>query len=321
MKLVVLDGETLALERDEWSALAGLGEVVWFEHTPHEPTTIVEHCAGADVVLTNKVPFSRDVLRQLPDLKLISILATGFNIIDLNAAADQGITVCNVPAYSTDAVAQHTLALILHATNHVALHAESVRAGDWIGRRQFWYYKAVPVELCELTIGLIGFGSIGRRVGEILQPLGPRILAHQRTPRDAPDWPRFAFASQEEILRQADIVSLHCPLTPETKQMIDGEAIARMRPGARLVNTARGGLVDEEALAENLRSGHLGGAWLDVVEEEPMQADNPLRTAPRCFITPHIAWASLRARRRLLQETIDNIAAFQKGSPRNAVSP
>lgn len=319
MRLVVLDAETLRFGDDAWEAVNKLGELELHGAT-FTPEETVARCAGATVAMTNKVPFTRETIEALPDLKCISTLATGYNIIDLAAARERGIVVCNVPAYSTDSVAQHVLAMALHWTNGVAVHADSVRAGDWIRSKHFSYMLQPIREFGDLTIGIVGFGDIGRRFGEIAHLLGGTVLASMRRPRNAPAWERFAFAPTEEIFARADIVSLHCPLTPENARMVNAKLLRTMKPDALLINTARGGLVDEEALAEALEAEIIGGAALDVVDGEPMSPDNPLRRAKNCWINPHIAWASARARHRLIAETAGNIAAFLRGKPRNVVS-
>lgn len=319
MRIVVLDSGTLGFSESEWSGISSMGELVMFEHTFPDQKLIHERCRDADVVLTNKVPLDRGTIESLPSLKLIGVLATGYNIIDVEAARSKSVTVCNVPAYGTNSVAQHTVALILELTNHVGLHADSVAKGDWIRSTHFSYMKRPIRELSDMTVGLIGFGDIGRRVGEILHCLGASILASMRTPRDAPDWERFEFASNEEIFSRADIISLHCPLTSENGGLIGRESIGKMKSDAIIINTARGGLVNEPDLLEALNSGRIGGAGLDVVSSEPMKENNPLLGAKNCWITPHNAWASTRARRRLLAETAGNLRAFVAGSPRNRV--
>lgn len=320
MKIVVLDAATLCFPREAWAEVESLGELAWFENTPHAATEeIVERCRGAAVVLSNKVPLPRAVLEALPDLRLISVLATGYNIVDLAAARERGVTVCNVSGYSTDGVAQHTVAMILHACSYLGRYPDAVREGAWVRSKLFFHLPWTPRELSELTIGIVGFGVIGRRVGELLAPFGPRILASQRTPRHPPDWPGFAFASVEQILAEADVVTLHCPQTAETTGLINAASLGTMKRDAWLINTGRGGLVDEAALAAALAAGQIAGAWLDVVAVEPMTADNPLRTAPNCYLTPHVAWATEPARRRLLAGTIGNIRGFLAGSPQNVV--
>lgn len=319
MKMVVLDAETLFFDEAAWAEVRSYGELLLHEATMTIEDTI-KRCAGAEVAITNKVPFTREVFAALPKLKLITVLATGYNVIDLEAAREHGVTVCNVPAYSTDSVAQHVLALLLHTTNSVALHAESVRRGDWVENRQFTYMLKPVVELSDLTFGIVGFGDIGRRVGEVVHLLGASVVASMRTPRNPPPWENFRFASTEEIFATADVISLHCPLTAENKGMVNAGLLRTMKPNAILLNTARGGLIVEEDLADALNNGVLAGAGLDVISAEPMPETNPLRTAANCWITPHIAWASERARRRLLRETARNIGEFLAGAPRNVVS-
>lgn len=319
MRIVGLDAETLFFEESAWGEISALGELTNFGATFSEADTI-ERCAGAKVALTNKVPFTRKVIEALPELSCISVLATGYNIIDLEVAREHGVTVCNVPAYSTESVAQHSLSLLLHVTNSISLHADSVRAGRWVESRQFTYMLRPVVELSDLTVGIIGFGDIGRAFGNLVNTLGGRVMAAMRRPRNAPDWDGFEFASIEKIFAEADVISLHCPLTPETEGLVNRARLQTMKPSAVLLNTARGGLVVEADLAAALAAGEIAGAGLDVISAEPMTAENPLREAPNCWITPHIAWASERARRRLLRETAANIAAFQQGAPRNVVS-
>lgn len=320
MRITVLDADTLGLDAEAWSALAELGELTLHPATGHGYHDVLVHVGEADVVLTNKVPLRAEVFAALDRLKLVSVLATGYNIIDLAAAQSRGVTVCNVPAYSSASVAQHTVALILELCNHCGLHSTSVHAGDWTRSEHFCYWLKPVVELTGLTVGLMGFGDIGRRTGAILHAMGARIQACVRTPRDAPDWEGFRWVGQDELFATSDIVSLHCPQSPETEGLVDAERIAGMRTGAMLVNTARGGLVDESALAAALRRGQLSGAALDVVSAEPMAADNPLIGAPNCILTPHIAWSSEPSRRRLLDVTVGNIRAFLGDSPQNVVS-
>jgi len=320
MKIAVLDAATLDFPDEAWAAFRTVGEVVLHPLTPSDPAAIRAHCAGAQIVLTNKVPLDAATIAALPDLRLIGVLATGYNIIDAKAARARGVPVCNAPAYSTTAVAQHVVAMILEWTNHVALHDESVHAGDWVRSPRFSYWKTPLRELTGRTVGLIGFGSIGARVGNVVHALGANVLAHSRRRQGAPDWQPFAWAEVEEIFERADIVSLHCPQTPENTRFVNAALLARMKPDALFVNTARGGLVDEAALAAALRAGRPGAAALDVVSQEPMRADCPLLGVPNCLITPHLAWASEEARRRLLEMVLANIKAFLDGHPLNVVN-
>ena len=309
-KLVALDSETLDLPDTAWAPLEAFGTLERHPHTPRDEEIIVERCAGASVVLSNKVPLMEPVLRPPPELKLVCVLATGTNNVDLAAAESLGIAVRNVPAYSTQSVAQHAVAMMLERTNRVAHYSASVHSGEWKGSRQFCYWHHPIPELAGRTAGIIGFGQIGRATANILQALGMRILAFARTPRDAPDWEGFAFKSIGEIFAESDVISLHCPLTDENAGFVDAKLLATCKPGAILINTARGPLINEKDLREALESGRLGAAALDVLAEEPMAADCPLMGAPNCLITPHHAWASVEARERLMAITIENVRSF-----------
>jgi len=320
MKIAVLDAATLDFPDAAWAALGVFGDLTLHALTPNDRAAILQHCAGAQVILTNKVPLDATTLAALPDLRLISVLATGFNIIDARAARAQGVAVCNAPGYSTTAVAQHTLALMLEWSNQVALHQQSVQAGEWIRSPRFSYWKTPLRELAGRTVGLIGYGEIGSRVGDIVHALGANVLAHSRRRQRTPAWQPFAWAEISEIFERADIVSLHCPQTPENTRFVNVALLARMKPDALFVNTSRGGLVDEAALAAALRAGRPGAAALDVVTQEPMRADCPLLGLPNCMITPHLAWASEEARRRLLDISAANVRAFLAGSPQNLVN-
>ncbi len=320
MKIVVLDAATLDFPDDVWAGFRALGELVLHPLTSSDPAVIRQNCAGAQVVLTNKVPLDAATLAALPDLQLIAVLATGFNIIDAKAARARHVTVCNVPGYSTASVAQHAVALMLEWSNQVALHDQSVRAGDWVRSSRFSYWKTTLRELDGRTVGLIGFGAIGARVGAIAHALGAKVLAHSRRRANAPAWEPFAWADIGEIFERADIVSLHCPQTPENTRFVNAALLARMKPDALLVNTSRGGLVDEAALAAALRVGRPGAAALDVVTTEPMRADCPLLGLPNCVMTPHLAWASEESRRRLLAVSLANVRAFFGGAPINVVN-
>ncbi|HXQ24655.1 MAG TPA: D-2-hydroxyacid dehydrogenase [Candidatus Acidoferrales bacterium] len=307
MRIVVLDGYTLNPGDNPWDEVARLGELTVYERTPTEH--IVPRARDADVILTNKTPLTAATLAQLPALRFISVLATGYNIVDTEAARRRGIPVSNVPEYGTDSVAQHVFALLLELCHHVGLHDSAVKSGEWTRSPDFCFWKSPPLELAGLTMGIIGFGRIGRRVGALAQALGMRVVTAGRGMADF--W---------KVFSAADVVSLHCPLTSENAGFVNRELLQRMKPSAFFVNTARGGLVDERALAEALNAGVLAGAAVDVVAVEPMRADNPLLTARNCVITPHIAWASLAARRRLMATTVQNVAAFLAGQPINVVN-
>ena len=308
MKIAVLDAATLDFPDDAWAGFRSLGEVVLHPLTSSDPAAILAHCAGAQVVLTNKVPLAAATLAALPELKFIGVLATGYNIIDGKAARAQGITVCNAPGYSTPAAVQHTVALMLEWTNQVALHNRSVHAGEWVRSPKFSYWKTPLHELAGRTVGLIGFGAIGAGVGAVAHALGAQV------------WQPFAWAGIEEIFEKADIVSLHCPQSPENTRFVNAALLARMKPDSLFINTARGGLVDEPALAAALCAGRPGYAALDVITQEPMREDCPLLGLPNCLITPHLAWASEEARRRLLAIVLANVKAYLAGQPQNVVN-
>ncbi len=316
MRIVVLDGYTLNPGDNPWDPIAELGELVVYDRTPVH--LVVERARGAEILLTNKTPLISSSLAQLPDLRFIGVLATGYDVVDVQAARVRGVVVANVPEYSTSSVAQHTFALLLELCHRVGVHDQAVHGGCWAACPDFSFWLQAPVELQDMKLGIVGFGRIGRRVAQIGSALGMHVLAtgpHQ--PSDLPT--SVQWVTLADLFRQADVVSLHCPLTPANERFVNAALIALMKPGAFLINTARGRLIDEGALADALRSGRLAGAAVDVVSEEPIRKDNPLLTAPNCIITPHMAWASLAARRRLMQATAENIRAFLRGAPVNVV--
>jgi glycerate dehydrogenase len=316
MKIAVLDGYTLNPGDLDWSGLRALGDCEIHDRTP--PDRVLERARGAGALLTNKVVLGRNHFEALPDLRYIGVLATGTNVVDLAAARERGIMVTNVPAYSTDSVAQLVFALLLHLTHRVGDHAASVRAGDWSRCRDFCYRLDPLAELSGWTMGLVGFGRIGRAVARIAQAFGMRVTVHtRRPPQDAAG---CEFLPLDDLFRTADVVSLHCPLTPETERLVDRRRLDLMKPGAILLNTGRGPLLDEAAVAEALNSGRLGGAGLDVLSSEPPAEDNPLLTAPNCVITPHIGWGTLAARVRLLDIASGNLRAFLAGTPCHVVN-
>jgi len=315
-RIVVLDGYTLNPGDNPWDDLARLGDLEIYDRSP--PDTVVERARGAEIVLTNKTPLDASVLAQLPDLRLIGVLATGYNIVDTVAAAARGIVVSHVPEYGTDSVAQHVFALLLELCQHTGGHARAVRDGAWLSAPDFCFWQAPIVELAGLTFGIVGMGRIGRRVATLAQAFGMHVLVTGSARREVPDG--ITWGSIDEVFSQADVVSLHCPLTPANHGFVDRTLLRRMKPTGYLINTARGPLVVEADLAVALRAGWLAGAGLDVVSVEPMRADNPLRGAPNCVITPHIAWASLAARRRLMQTTVRNVEAFLAGQPIHVVN-
>jgi len=317
MKIVVLDGHTLNPGDNPWDDVAKLGELVVHERS--EAGQIVERARGAKVVLTNKTPISAETLGQLPELGFISVLATGYNIVDVAAARKRGISVSNVPVYGTDSVAQYSFALLLELCHHVGLHSREVMAGAWGRSADFCFWRTPLVELAGLTMGIVGFGRIGRRVGELAHAFGMKVLAHDAVRGETPGYP-VRWVERDELFATADVVSLHCPLTAENPGMVNAALLAKMKRTAFLINTARGPLVNEADLAAALNAGTIAGAAVDVVSREPIAKDNPLLGATHCIITPHIAWATLSARRRLMETTAQNVAAYLAGHPIHVVN-
>ena len=317
MKIVILDAYAANPGDLSWDEFAALGELTVYDRTAQEYAAA--RIGDAEVVFINKVRLTDDIFAACPNLKLVSILATGYNIVDLAAAKRRGITVCNVPGYSTRAVVQMTFALLLEICQQVGLHSGAVHTGQWQSCPDFCFWDRPLIELDGKTMGIVGYGAIGSAVGTVAQALGMKLLVTARHEKPVPEGARFV--SLPELLAQSDVVSLHCPQTPENARMIDAGALAQMKDGAILLNTARGGLLDEQAVADALRSGKLLAAGMDVVSAEPIRADNPLLTAPNCFLTPHIAWAPLETRRRLQAISAENLRAFLAGKPQNVVNP
>jgi glycerate dehydrogenase len=317
-KIVVLDGYCTNPGDLDWSALRALGEVELFERTPPEQLPV--RVGGAQAILVNKIVLSREVLAGLPDLRYVGVLATGYNLVDVAAARERGIVVTNIPAYGTQSVAQHAIALLLHLTNQVALHDAAVRAGEW-GAQPDWSYAKTPLmELAGRTFGVIGFGRIGRQTARVAHALGMKMLAYSDSMQGPGEEFPFMWISLKGLLDESDVVSLHCPLTDDTRGMINAHTLKRMKRTAILLNTSRGALVDEAALAAALNAGTIAGAGLDVLHEEPPAHGSPLLTAKNCVITPHIAWATREARSRLLGIAVDNLRAWIEGRPKNVVS-
>lgn len=317
MNIVILDGYTANPGDLSWDSLKELGEVTVYERTRREE--IAGRAADADIVLTNKVVMDREMMALLPRLKYIGVLATGYNVVDIEAARERDIIVTNVPAYSTESVAQTVFAHLLTVTNRTEHYAQQNRLGRWAENRDFCYWDTELTELAGKTMGIVGLGHIGRRVAEIALAFGMQVKA--MTSKKAEDLPAgIQKAELQSLLASADVVSLHCPLTEGTKHLIHRETLRLMKPSAILINTGRGPLVDDEALAEALNEGRLRAYCADVVTEEPPKADHPLLHAPNAFITPHIAWATVEARKRLLQTAIGNVEAFVNGHPVNVVS-
>ncbi len=317
MNITVLDGHTLNPGDNPWTEIEALGNLTVHERTPTDE--IVSRAKDADIILTNKCPLSAETLAQLPNLKFIAVLATGYNIIDTTYCAEKGIPVSNVPVYSTDAVAEFVFSMILDFFKRPALHSTLAHEGAWESSKDFCFWQNPHFsELAGKTLGIIGFGRIGQRTAELGAAFKMNILGHSRSRSAETGFP-FEWASVEEILEKSDVISLHCPLTPETHGMIGEAAIAKMKPTAFLVNTARGPLIDEQALADALNADQIAGAACDVVSAEPILPGNPLLRAKNLTLTPHIAWAAYEARQRLMAITAKNIRAFQSGKPIHTV--
>lgn len=317
MKLVCLDAFSVYPANDsEWSRLADIADVEVYDRTAE--SEIVERLAGAEMALTNKVPLNAETIAKLPDLKYIGVLATGYNIVDVKAAKAAGITVTNIPAYSTKSVTQQVFALLLAITNRVEEYAAGVADGKWSRSADFTYREREWTELAGKTMGIVGYGNIGSSVAAVAAAMGMKIVLY--TSKNQSELPAgYAKATLDELFSTSDVVSLHCPLTEETKNLVDSRRLSLMKPSAVLINTARGALVDEPALADALNNGRIYAAGLDVLVNEPPRHDNPLQKAKNCFITPHIAWASTEARNRLFEIALQNAADFVNGCPRNVV--
>ena len=317
IKIVVLDGYAANPGDISWEPLQALGSLTVYDRTA--PADVVARCADADAVLTNKVVIDRRVISQLPRLRYVGVLATGYNVVDVDAARERGIIVTNIPAYSTDSVAQLTFAHILNVTNRVDHYARQNRQGRWSSNPDFVYWDTPLIELSGKTLGIVGLGSIGMKVALIARLFGMDVFA--MTSKNSSDLPPgIQKTTFEGLLAVSDVLSLHCPLTPATRHLIDARALAMMKPGAILINTGRGPLVDEQAVADALQRGQLLGYGADVMSQEPPAADNPLLSCRNAFLTPHIAWATAEARQRLMLIAVDNLQAFIGGKPRNVVA-
>ena len=314
MHIVVADAATVVGNGIDVEFLEEFGQVTVYDLTPEDQ--LIPRLQEADAVICNKTRITAEVMAACPRLKYVGLFATGFNNIDVAYAADHGVTVCNVPGYSTEAVAQHTFAFILALTDRVHEYNTIVAQGDWVRSRTFSYFPIPLAELCGKTIGIVGYGSIGRRVGDMARAFGMKVLVHGRRPIPDTDVEQVPF---EELLRRSDVVSMHCPLNADSEGMMDAAAFTMMKQGALFINTSRGGLVDEQALRDALDSGHLLGAGVDVLRVEPMTEDCPLYGAPNCLISPHIAWAGVETRRRLMGVVAENIRRYLAGDPINRV--
>jgi glycerate dehydrogenase len=318
MKIVVLDGYTLNPGDLDWDALNKLGDVTIHDRTPYAET--VDRCKGATVVLTNKAPINAAILEQLPDLKYIGVLATGFNIVDTSVCKQKGIVVSNVPGYGTGAVAQFVFALLLELCLHVQKHSDAVFEGRWVKSIDFCFWDYPLIALEGKTLGVLGFGAIGQKVADIATAFDMNIIATGRRQTDQSHRKNFKWVSLDGLLQQADVVSIHCPLTPETQGLINAESLRKMKPSAFLINTSRGQIINDADLAEALNNNTIAGAGIDVLSKEPPPANNPIFTAKNCIISPHIAWAAKEARARLMGTVISNLEGFIAGQPVNVVN-
>ncbi len=319
MKIVNLDGCTTNPGDLSWDGIKKYGDYTVYDRT--SPEDIVIRAKGANALIINKTVITREILESLkPELEYIGLQSTGYNVVDCQAAKELGITVCNIPSYSTNAVAQLVFALILEITNQVSVHSESVRNGDWCRCPDFCYWKTPLTELMGKTIGIIGFGSIGRKVAEIAEAFDMNVLAYSPRPKDKGGLKSIHFVDLDTLLKTSDIITCHCPLTPETTGLINKENISKMKKSAVFINTSRGPVVNEQALADALNNGEITAAGLDVLETEPAKAENPLLTAKNCYITPHIAWAAKETRARLLSILEDNLKSYIEGNPKNVVN-
>jgi glycerate dehydrogenase len=315
MKIVIVEGYTVNPGDLSWERIAAFGELVVYERTPER--LIVERCKDTDIILSNKLAFNRETILELHNTKLICVLATGHNVIDINAAGEKNITVCNVPSYGTASVAQHTIALLLELTNRVGIHAKSVAEGEWLPAPDWCYTKTAIIELAGKTFGIVGFGNIGQQVACIVKALGMKVIyysPHQKE-NDLAE-----YADMQTLFAQSDFISLHCPLKNNNYQFVNKTLLQLMKPSACLINTARGQLVHEQDLANALNQQRIAGAALDVLSVEPPNENNPLLSAKNCIITPHTAWISREARQRIIDATAQNIEAFLNGKPIHVVS-
>ena len=319
MKIVILDAFTSNPGDLSWDAIEELGELTVYERTTSEE--VLERCTGSEVIFTNKVILNSETIEQLPELKYIGVLATGTNVVDLNFAKERGICVTNIPGYSTDSVVQHVLALMLHFSSKVSIHNDAVQQGDWVNSIDFSFTLGTLNELSGKTLGIIGLGTIGRKLARVADAMGMKIVAAHQSSMNRLELPyEVEWLPVDEVFALADFLSLNCPLTPETEKVVNAEHLKKMKSSAIVINTGRGPLVDEQALADALDNGTIAGAGLDVLSTEPPAVDNPLLSAKNCVITPHIAWASMEARERLIAVAADNLSSFLSGIPQNVVN-
>lgn len=319
MKIVILDGYTLNPGDLSWEGLKRFGDLQVFDRTDFDPKKVIEAIGDAEIVLTNKVPITEEILKTVPNLKYIGVLATGYNIIDIKTATNLNIVVTNVPNYGTAGVAQFTMALLLEMCHHIGDHNKAVQNGEWTKSPDFCFWKSPLIELSGKTMGIIGFGRIGQATAKIAQAFGLNILAYNRSKDPSLESETCRYVELNELFEKSDIISLHCPLSESTEGIINKQNIAKMKAGVMIINTSRGGLIIEEDLKEALNSGKVARAAVDVVSSEPIQENNPLLKAKNCIITPHIAWAPTESRVRLLNAVIENLEAFINGNAQNVV--
>lgn len=320
MKIVVLDASTITQDDLNWDILKELGDLTDWVNTAHDEDSAAAHIGDADAALVSKVPITASLMDRCPNLKYIGVTATGYNNVDIQAAKERGIVVTNVPGYGTETVAEFAFSLLLHMTRKVAYMAETVERGDWLKSKEFCYFPCGQESLFGKTMGIVGFAAIGRKMAELAQAFGMKVVVHTNYPDREMESDRLRFVTFDELLKESDVVSLHCPLTEKRRHMMNEEAFSKMKKGAYFINTARGPLVDEKALAKALKEGWIKGAALDVLEVEPMREDCPLIGVPNCVIVPHVAWATYECRQKLIQIIYENLKAYSSGKPQNVVS-
>jgi glycerate dehydrogenase len=323
MKIVVLDGYTLNPGDLTWEGLEKLGEVTVYDRTAYSLDgidLIVDRAKDAEIVFTNKTPISREAFDRLPNLKFVGVLATGYNVVDVAAAKEKGITVTNIPTYGTDSVGQMAIALLLEMCHHVGAHSDSVRRGEWANNADWCYWNYPLIELSGKTMGIIGYGRIGQSTGRVAQALGMKVMAFDAYHNKELESATMEYVDLDTLLANSDVINLHCPLFESTQGIINKDNISKMKDGVMIINNSRGPLVVEKDLAEALNSGKVAGAALDVVSSEPIKADNPLLKAKNCIITPHISWAPVESRKRLMDIAVDNLEKFITGKPVNVVN-
>lgn len=318
MKIVVLDGYTLNPGDLTWKGLENIGQLTVYDRTPE--SKIIDRIGDAEIVFTNKTPLTREIFEKAPQIRYVGVLATGYNVVDIEAAKDKGIVVTNIPTYGTDAVAQFTFALLLEMCHHVWAHSEAVKQGAWTRSLDFCFWNYPLIELAGKTMGIIGLGRIGRSVARIAQAFGLSVLAYDEYPNKELETDTLRYVDLEELLANSDVISLHCPLFESTQGIINKDTIAKMKDGVMIINTSRGPLIIDQDLADALNSGKVSGAALDVVSVEPIEERNPLLKAKNCIITPHIAWAPKESRERLMNIAVDNLEKFLNGNPVNVVN-